>query len=86
VRLRIRAQPKASKTELAGEHGDALKIRIAAPPVDGEANRELLRFLAKRLHVTGSSIRVVSGESGRNKVIEVQGTSPTAILAALNMS
>lgn len=86
MRLRIRAQPKASRTELAGEHGDALKIRIAAPPVDGEANRELLRFLAKRLHVTGSSIRVVSGESGRNKVIEVQGTSPTAILAALNMS
>jgi uncharacterized protein (TIGR00251 family) len=86
VLLRIRAQPKASRTELAGEHGDALKIRIAAPPVDGEANRELLRFLAKRLHVTGSSIRVVSGESGRNKVIEVQGTSPTAILAALNMS
>jgi hypothetical protein len=86
VRLRIRAQPKASKTELAGEHGDALKIRIAAPPVDGEANRELLRFLAKRLHVTGSSICVVSGESGRNKVIEVQGTSPTAILAALNIS
>jgi len=83
VRLRIRAQPKASKTELAGEHGDALKIRIAAPPVDGEANRELMRFLARRLHVPASSIRVVSGESGRNKVIEVQGTSATAILAAL---
>jgi hypothetical protein len=86
VRLRIRAQPKASKTELAGEHGDALKIRIAAPPVDGEANRELLRFLAKRLHVPASSIRVISGESGRNKVIEVQGISPTAILAALSIS
>lgn len=86
MRLRIRAQPKASKTELAGEHGDALKIRIAAPPVDGEANRELLRFLAKRLHLPASSIRVVSGESGRNKVIEVQGASPTAILAALNIS
>lgn len=51
VRLRVRVQPRASRTELAGEHDGALKVRLAASPVGGDANRELVRFVAKTLGV-----------------------------------
>ena len=73
VRLSVRAQPRASRSELAGEHDGALKVRLAAPPVEGEANRELERLLAKLLGVGRSRVRVVAGETGRNKVVEVEG-------------
>lgn len=80
----MRAQPRASKTELAGEHGGALKIRIAAPPVDGEANDELLRFLAKRLHVPVSRLHLVGGESSRGKTIQVTDITAVEALTALS--
>jgi hypothetical protein len=83
VRLRIRAQPRASRTETAGEYGGALKIRLAAPPVDGGANRELVRFLAKALGVPKSAVTVVSGESSRNKVVEIEGADPAFVLKVL---
>jgi hypothetical protein len=83
VRLRIRAQPRASRTEVVGEHGGALKVRVAAPPVDGDANRELVRFLAKVVGVPASAVRVVSGASGRNKVIEIEGADAASVLRAL---
>jgi uncharacterized protein (TIGR00251 family) len=83
VRLRVRAQPRASRTEIAGEHGGALKIRVAAPPVDGDANRELVRFLARTVGVPASAVRVVSGASGRNKMIEIEGVDIVAVARAL---
>lgn len=83
VRLRIRAQPRASRTEIAGERGGALKIRLAAPPVDGGANRELVRFLAKAVGVPMSAVTVVSGGSSRNKVVEIEGADPESVLAVL---
>jgi hypothetical protein len=81
--LRIRAQPRASRTEIAGEYGGALKIRLAAPPVDGGANRELVRFLAKAVGVPRSAVTVVSGESSRNKVVEIEGADPAFVLKVL---
>lgn len=75
VRLTVRAQPRASRSEIVGEHDGALKVRVAAPPVEGEANRELLRFLAKTLGLPPSSLRVAAGESGRTKVVEIEGLS-----------
>ena len=75
VRFAIRVQPRASRTEIVGEHGDALKIRIAAPPVQGAANEELIRFLAKQLHVPAAAVRVVSGHSGRRKLVEIEGVA-----------
>jgi hypothetical protein len=72
-------QPRAARTELAGRHGDALKIRLASPPVDGAANDELLRFLAETLEVTARSVVLLSGQSSRRKVVAVQGvTGPDA--------
>jgi uncharacterized protein (TIGR00251 family) len=75
VRIPVRAQPRASRSELAGEYDGALKIRLAAPPVEGAANEELVRFLARLLGVPKSAVRVVSGESGRNKMVEVEGVA-----------
>jgi uncharacterized protein (TIGR00251 family) len=73
VELALTLQPRASRTEVVGVHGDALKIRVAAPPVDGEANEELIRFLAKTLGVTKSQVTIVSGATGRKKRVRVEG-------------
>lgn len=71
--LQLHVQPGASRTELAGWHGDALKIRVAGAPVEGKANRELVRFLAETLGVPRGSIAVVRGETGRRKTLAVEG-------------
>ncbi len=68
---------------MAGTHGDALKIRLAAPPVEGAANRELIDFLARRLGVPKSAVRIVKGERGRDKLIEVAGVSEEEVKARL---
>lgn len=73
VRLRIRVQPRASQTKLAGLHGDALKVRVTAAPVDGSANDALVRFLAERLGVPRSAVRLLSGVGSREKVLEISG-------------
>jgi uncharacterized protein (TIGR00251 family) len=75
ARIAVRVQPRASRTEIAGAYGDAVKIRVAAPPVDGAANVELIAFLAKRLGVPKSSVRIVRGDRGRDKLVEVDGVS-----------
>lgn len=85
VLLRVRAQPRASRTEFAGEHDGALRIRLAAPPVDGEANRELIRFLAGTLGVSRAQVTVRSGESGRNKLVAIAGVDPAAVRRALGL-
>lgn len=73
--LTLHIQPGAKKTQCAGLHGDALKIRLAAPPVDGKANEALIRFLADTLGIPRSDITLKSGHSARRKVIEVTGVS-----------
>lgn len=75
--------PRAKTTEIAGVHGDAVRVRVAAPPADGAANAELLRFLAERLGVPKGRVRIVAGALGRRKVIEVEGQSAEAIHQAL---
>jgi uncharacterized protein len=76
VRFEVRVQPRASRTELAGLHGAALKVRIAAPPVDDAANRALVQFLAECLGVPRRSVRIVAGATGRTKILEVDGVGP----------
>jgi len=71
--LRVRVQPRASKDALGGEREGALVVRLTAPPVEGAANEALVRFLGKTLGVAPSAVRVVSGASGRNKVVSVAG-------------
>ena len=80
LRLRIHAQPGAKRTAVAGIHGDALKIRIQAAPVDGKANAALLGFLAKTLQCSPSQLVLLKGEHSRRKLIGVNGlTSEVAI-------
>ncbi len=71
VLLTLHVQPGAKKTEVAGQHGEALKIRLAAPPVDGKANDCLIAFLAERLGIAKSRLELVSGTSSRAKRVRV---------------
>lgn len=71
ARFRVRVVPRASRTEVAGEHAGALRVRLAAPPVDGKANAALIRFLSSALSVPRAEIRIVRGESSRSKTVEV---------------
>ena len=75
VILKVQVQPRASRDEVVGPHGDALKIRITAAPVAGAANKHLLKFLAKQLKVTRRQMSIVSGAASRAKSIAIEGTS-----------
>jgi uncharacterized protein (TIGR00251 family) len=77
--LTLHVQPGAKKTEVAGLHGDALKIRLAAPPVDGRANEALLAFVAAALGVPKTAASLKRGQSSRRKVVEVAGADPAAV-------
>jgi uncharacterized protein len=79
ITLTLHIQPGAKKTEFAGLHGDALKIRLAAPPVDGKANEALLKFVAETLGLAKSAISLKSGQTSRRKVVEVCGARIEAI-------
>jgi uncharacterized protein (TIGR00251 family) len=81
--LRIHAVPNARKTALAGRHGDAWKVKVAAPPEDGRANAALAAFLAATLGTGRASIRLVRGDSSRSKVFAVEGASQAEAEAAL---
>jgi len=84
--LTIQVQPKASKSECVGLHGDALKIRIAAPPVEGRANEALLAFLAKRLEVPPSTLAIHSGAGGRHKRVLCTTLKAADVLARLGLT
>ncbi|WP_404359174.1 DUF167 family protein [Methylotuvimicrobium sp. KM1] len=69
--LSLHIQPKSSRDEWSGLHGERLKLRIKAPPVDGKANAYLIRFLAKEFGVNKSACKLLSGETGRDKRISI---------------
>ena len=79
ITLTLHIQPGAKKTEAAGLHGDALKIRLAAPPVDGKANEALIKFIAEALKLPKSAVNLKSGQTSRHKVLEVQGATTEAV-------
>jgi uncharacterized protein (TIGR00251 family) len=84
VTLRVRVQPRARRTEIIGEHAGALKLKIAAPPVDGKANEECRRFLAKLFGISTGAVEIISGESSREKVVRIDKTSAAQINATLS--
>ncbi|MHB1099747.1 MAG: DUF167 domain-containing protein [Burkholderiales bacterium] len=73
ITLTLHVQPGAKKTEIAGLHGDALKIRLAAPPVEGKANAALLAYLAEKFEVPMRNAVLKQGESSRRKVVSISG-------------
>ena len=69
----VRVVTRASRSEITGEHNGALRVRITAPPVEGAANRELSRLLAKSFDLSQNAVEIVSGANSRNKVVRIQG-------------
>jgi len=69
--LAVRLQPRASRDEIVGPHGDALKVRITAPPVEGQANAHLIKFLAAAFGVPRSQVTLVSGDTARSKQLRI---------------
>lgn len=83
VRFEVRAKPRARKSRVVGGRGDAVEVALAAPPVDGAANEELVRTLADALGVAKRQIALVRGESSRQKLVEVAGLSVEEVRARL---
>ena len=77
----VQVQPRASRDAIEGEHGDALKIRLTAPPVDDRANQALVQLLAERLNVPRAAVRIVAGEKSRRKRVIVAGVKREQALA-----
>lgn len=85
VFISVRVQPRASKDEIAGEMGGALKIRLQAPAVENRANNALIKFLARLLKTPKSAVRILSGERSRTKRVEIRGVTPQQIQALLQV-
>ena len=82
--LSVRVQPRASRNEVAGLEGDTLKIRLTAPPVDGEANEACLAFLAKLLDLSPSRLAIIQGARSRTKIIRITGLTKNEVHARLS--
>jgi uncharacterized protein (TIGR00251 family) len=81
--LQIRVIPRSPRTRVDGRRGDAILVRLNAPPVDGAANEALIAFLSDILDVPRRSISIVSGETSRDKRVRVEGIDPAAAIARL---
>jgi uncharacterized protein (TIGR00251 family) len=82
--FRVRVVPRSRREKVVGLHDDALKIRLAAPPEKGKANRALQVFLAERLSVSPSAVEILSGHTSRQKRVHVEGVSADAVRALLD--
>jgi uncharacterized protein (TIGR00251 family) len=83
ARIDIYVQPRAARSEVVGLHDGVIKIRLAAPPVDGAANDALVEFLADLFRVRKSSVRVVAGHTSRRKIVEIDGVDEAMVAAKL---
>jgi uncharacterized protein (TIGR00251 family) len=84
VRFRVRVKPRASKSRILSVRDGALEVAIAAPPVDGAANTELVALLALTVGRGKSAIEIVSGEGSRSKLVSITGLTPAELAAKLN--
>ena len=75
ITFEVRVVPRAARTELAGEMGDAVKVRVSSPPLDGAANAELIKFLAKILGVAKADVQIVSGQTSKTKRVQITGVT-----------
>jgi len=86
VLLRVRVQPRASAERIEGVHGDQLRVRLTAPPVDGAANAACVALLAKRLGVSRSRVQIRAGLKGRDKVLYIADLTPEQAATALGIA
>lgn len=85
VLLRLHCLPNAPKTQIVGIHGESLKLKIHAPPVDGKANLEIIRFFAEELGLPKNRLDILSGEKSKGKSLRIQGLSWNEIKAKLSL-
>jgi hypothetical protein len=85
VSFSVRVQPRASRSEVVGEQNGALRLRLNSPPVDGAANDECVRVLAKALGVARSAVSILAGERSRNKRVRVDGLTVAELLEKLDL-
>jgi len=83
--LKIHLLPRASRDEICGLQGDALKVKVTAPPVSGKANKALQRFIAKKLNLSASQIEIMAGQHSREKTLKISGISRAAVEKALGI-
>ncbi len=83
VMLTLHIQPGAKRTEVVGLHGEALKIRLASPPVDGKANDALLAFISGKVGAGRTAVELVSGQTSRSKRVRIAGVTPERVAEAL---
>lgn len=83
ITFSVRVVPRASKSEIVGEHDGALKVRIASPPVDGAANSELIKLLAKEFGVSKSNVDIIAGQTSKTKQIRITGITAEQIASVL---
>jgi uncharacterized protein (TIGR00251 family) len=83
VILSVRVVPKASRSEIVGLEGDTLRVRVAAPPERGKANKELIKLLAGAFGVRNNQVEIVSGQKARRKRVRVEGVDSRTVLTLL---
>ena len=83
VDLSVRVKPRASRSRVLGQRGDAIEVAVAAPPVDGDANAELVRTLAQFFDIGRSRVRIAHGSTGKNKVVRLLGLTESDVIARL---
>lgn len=83
IEFSVRVIPRSSRSEIAGEHDDAIKVKLTSPPVDGAANAELIKLFARRLRVPKSSIEIVSGETSKTKQLRISGVTAQQLRGVL---
>jgi uncharacterized protein (TIGR00251 family) len=81
--LRVIVQPKASQDRVVGFHGEALKVRVTAPPTGGKANQRLIKVLAERFNIGQSNIEIIHGHTSREKVLRIRNVKPNQVRNAL---
>lgn len=80
VRLSLRVQPRAARSRVVGRHGDAVKVQVSAPPVEGAANAAVVELIAEWLGVSRRAVALVHGDRGRDKVVAVATADPAALV------
>ena len=83
IRLLVHLQPGAKADRIAGQHGDAVKITLSAPPVDGKANAAAVKFIAKELGIPARQVTLVSGQTSRDKKFLIASNTPESIISKL---
>ena len=83
VTLSVRVQPRAARDAVVGQRAGTLVVRVKAPPVEGAANKALLRLIARQLDLPPSAVRLVRGAAGRDKLLRLEGTTAAAVRARL---